>query len=223
MSERMTPEQTHCPITGERLLNPGQTVSHTALQDLTNKTNRLCELHHDLRGRISGEGRPDREVHARTVPSSKPPLSVGLLDTVTENEDTLLVWAVAIMQHVLPAWTMPAPFRWSTIETIYQQKLLSLTQWAEAPYMIPDVTDAVANLERAAEWVEPKQIRSTLDDLPDTWMTVTGAVNAVKHATGVTLPRTTIYSWERDGKLQSRDDPKKYSMRDILLLVDERV
>lgn len=208
---------TYCPITGEVLPNPGQTVALSALQKLRAETNNLTGLMSDLDARLAGAGRPTGE-HVRTMPGSQPPLSLGFLTLIDEHRDTLEAWAWEIMQHINPSWRM-LDHTWARVQAIYQQKLLDLTTWEYAPTMIDEVTDALGYLKRAAGYVEPvTYTNTTIEDLPDKWLTIGPAATAIFHLTGKPLPKQTIYSWERRGKIESKGDPKRYSMRDLLAL-----
>ena len=208
-----------CPITGEPLPDPGQTVSRTALQNFRNRTNNIVGLMRDLDRRLAGEATPTRAVPTPAPPGSRPPLNISLLAAIDDHRDTVETWAFHVMQHLKPMFRFPCGHAWNTIEAIYQQHATALAQWEQAPAMIDEVTHSLNTLERYAGHVAPAQILATVEDLPDKQLTIGNAVAAIRLATGKHLPKQTVYSWERRGKIKSSGDPKRYSMRDLLALV----
>ena len=208
-----------CPITGEPLPDPGQTVSRKALIDFRNRTNNIAGLMCDLDRRLAGEATPTRAIPTPAPPGSRPPLNLSILAAIDDHRDTVEAWAFHVMQHVSPAFRFPRPHAWNTIEAVYQQHALGLAQWEYSPAMIDEVEYSLKVLEKYAGHTMPAKILATVEDLPDKHLTIGTAVAAVKLATGKHLPKQTVYSWERRGKIKSSGDPKRYSMRDLLTLV----
>lgn len=205
-----------CPITGEPLLNPGQTVSKTALLELRTKTNDVAELMRRIDQRLAGAGRPERVVHTRSVPASKPPLSLGLLDVVDEHRDTVEAWAWNIMQHLKPAWRMPRSHDWHLVEAIYQQHLESLSQWEYAPAMVDEVTDAMRHLTRLDE---PAPIQADPEDIAGRYLQIGNVCDVIKFYWGIEPNRSTIRTWIERGKLKpTSHEPPRYLVRDVLRL-----
>lgn len=206
-----------CPITGEPLLNPGQTISHTALQQLRNATNDLAGLMQLLDCRLAGEGTPERAVHVHSIPSSKPPISLGLLDAVDDHRDTIEAWAWNIMQHVNPSYRLPRLHDWHTIEQIYQQHLLSLTTWEYAPNMYDELTDALTRLNHVINPTPQAATPIDPNELTNRYLTTDNCRTALKLHWNIDLPTATIRSWKHRGHI-TPDAHGRYLLADLLAL-----
>ena len=211
-----------CPITGEPLLNPGQTVSHHALQTLRTQTNNLTGLMTAINTLLEGAGKPQRGVQTRSIPTSRPPLNLHILNAVDDHRDTLEIWAFHIMQHANPAWRMPKAHDWHTIQAIYQQHLPNLTQWEYAPTMIEETTHALTQLTRAT--YPTSNTRATVEhlDIADMWLTITPACQAVTMHSGRRLPTSTLDQWGTSGKVRHYGTPRRYSLEDALNMHNRR-
>lgn len=208
-----------CPLTGEPLPDPGQTISHSALQQLRAATNNLNGLHHAYQQALAMH-RPT-EIHTRLPARSQPPLNLHLLDAASDHWDTILIWAANIMAYMNPTLRIPNN-DWATIQAIYQQHTLSLATWTYAPTMCDEVTDALRHLQRA---IHPAQRTSAptelerltlLDSLRDQWLTITNACTAVQTLTGKELKPATIRKWKQRGHITSTGNPPRYLIQDLL-------
>lgn len=206
-----------CPITGEPLLNPGQTVSHHALQTLRTQTNNLTGLMTAINTLLEGAGKPQRSVQTRSIPTSRPPLNLHILNQVDDHRDTLEIWAFHIMQHANPTWRMPKAHDWATIQAIYQQHLPNLTQWEYAPTMIEETTHALTQLTnttnpnpKPAHPIEP-------NELTDRYLTPENCRTALKLHWNIDLPTSTIRSWKHRGHI-TPDNHGRYLLADLLAL-----
>ncbi len=208
-----------CPITGEPLLNPGQTVSHHALQTLRTQTNNIVGLRFDYQQALTAH-RPT-EVHVRMPARSNPPLNLHLVDQCSDHWDTLLVWAAEIMAYVNPLIRVPNN-QWATIEAIYQQHTLSLATWTYAPTMCDETLDALTQLTRAT--YPTSNTRATVEhlDIADMWLTITPACQAVTMHSGRRLPTSTLDQWGTSGKVRHYGTPRRYSLEDALNMHNRR-
>lgn len=205
-----------CPITGEPLLNPGQTVALTALQHLRTKTNNLTALMQTLSQRLAGESRPEKAVPTRSMPTSTPPISLGLLDAIDHHRDTIETWAFHIMQHVKPSYRMPPGHDWHLIEAIYQQHLLSLSQWEYAPVMIDEVSDALHHLTRLENPATNPQLVD-LDDIKTRFLHLETCREIIRIHYNRDLPYKTIKGWQYKNWV-TPDARGRYLLADILHL-----
>lgn len=208
-----------CPITGEPLLNPGQTISQSAANRIKTQTRGLAALMNSIPEHLA-EKRGSEEGRRGSRPTSTPPLNVHLLDLLDAHRDTVMIWAASLAAHVNPTLR----FRngdWQQVEAIYQQYADRALNWQHAPTMIDEVLDALHQIEHALTPQTTPQLSEPEKEyaagaLLNRWLTITPACQAVQLLTGVQLSASTVRKWKQRGKIQTQGDPPRYKISDLI-------
>ena len=139
-----------CPITGQPLKNPGDTIHPTAWQPLAPL---LTHLHQHMQTLDAALG---KQLHHNThtgkhQASTGYLIDLGLLDTVWVVRSTIQQWSSEASQHC--RIYVPADPTWQTTEAFWRWAITKnrLTQWPQAPQAIDELTEANRLLARAID------------------------------------------------------------------------
>ena len=137
-----------CPVTGEPL-PPGETVSRAAVARLRSCVSDLPSLMGDLQYAVGGLRHGDSPVGGG-VAASRPPVNLQLMLEVDEMGEALIVWARALLAHVMGSEYGVRSGDWTAVRRVIQAHADAVRRWADGPACVDEVTYSVARLERLA-------------------------------------------------------------------------
>ncbi len=146
---------TTCPVTGEPL-KPGETVSRTAVNQLTTLISDLPSLMASAEAALQGLHHGDQQGPAG-IPDSRPPLNLSTLEDLDPIRDTIDAWAASIAHEYTPGLRYQAG-DWRMARQLIRHHQDKLRRWQDSPQLIDDLTTNIHALERL---VSPQR-RSTL-------------------------------------------------------------
>lgn len=217
----------YCPITGEPLplTDPGRVVSQAACNQLRVAASNLADIMHTLDQMLQPGATPTSGGGGHTTPASRPPLNLGLLATIDDDRDTIDIWANNLAQHVIPGFRY-RPGDWHTIQAILTQYADKCGHWQyqgtlPGVHCIQRVTAAIRRLEAITSPPEHPPLTRIEQDaarerIAHARLTIGPATQTVQLITGRALPRHTVYSWERRGKISGTGQPKRYLVQELL-------
>ena len=140
-----------CPLLGEPL-RPGETICLTAAHEYHAGMNQLADLLHVVTQVKAGAG--GRPTPVRTHPTSKPPLSVGILDEASEHEDNLWHYAREYAGWARSGIPLPPILGALTLQHILDGTIFGgrLTRYPGAVEMIAETRLSLRSLKRLARW-----------------------------------------------------------------------
>lgn len=137
-----------CPITGESMLHPGQTIGDTAVTQFRIHAKKLCVIMSAVDWVLSHP--QTQSGGARTIPTSKPPINVGLLDLADEHRDTIDAWTAA-----LATWRhqphQPGNWPLTQAQLTIDPKQAPLRNYPQAPDLVTACTHALSRLQKLTE------------------------------------------------------------------------
>lgn len=137
-----------CPVTGEPL-SPGETVSRAAVARLRSCVSDLPSLMGDLQYAVGGLRHGDSPVGGG-VAASRPPVNLQLMLEVDEMGEALIVWARALIVHVMGTEYGVRRGDWTAVRNVIQAHADAVRRWAVGPACVDEVAYSVARLERLA-------------------------------------------------------------------------
>ena len=136
-----------CPVTGEPL-SPGEFVSRAAVARLRSCVSDLPQLMGDLQYAVGGLRHGDSPAGG-AVAASRPPVNLQLMLEVDEMGEALVVWARALLVHVMGPEYGVRSGDWHTARRVIQAHADAVRRWADGPACVDEVAYSVARLERS--------------------------------------------------------------------------
>ena len=134
-----------CPVTGEPL-QPGETVSRTAVRQLTTLVSDLPSLMASAEAALAGLHHGDQQGPAG-IPDSRPPLNLTTLEDLDPIRDTIDAWAASIAHELTPGLRYQAG-DWRMARQLIRHHADQLRRWQDSPQLIDDLTTNIHALER---------------------------------------------------------------------------